>query len=225
MSRTTATYSGTASSTSRRRSPSPATCSGRGSSPAGACARWPRARALQPDRLPRRHRLALRYLVHRLGPSPLRLQAGGRRSRRRHPRRRRGVRRAPARGLRWLRTRRDEVPGAVPDRLQPAGVVDGRATRSCARCSASSPSAIISSSTLAGERRPARAARHPPDAGAGSTPLRADAQLEEPALARTRTAWFSLTDSGYARSILAGRRRAATRPRRPIPMRTISATA
>ncbi len=33
--------------------------------------------ALQPDRLPRRHRLAVRQLVHRLGPAPLRLQAGG----------------------------------------------------------------------------------------------------------------------------------------------------
>ena len=31
--------------------------------------------ALQPDRLPRRHRLAVRQLVHRLGPAPLRLQA------------------------------------------------------------------------------------------------------------------------------------------------------
>ena len=33
--------------------------------------------ALQPDRLPRRHGLALRQLVHRLGPAPLRLQGRG----------------------------------------------------------------------------------------------------------------------------------------------------
>ena len=32
---------------------------------------------LQPDRLPRRHGLAVRQLVHRLGPAPLRLQGGG----------------------------------------------------------------------------------------------------------------------------------------------------
>ena len=44
--------------------------------------------ALQPDRLPRRHRLALRLLVHRLGPAALRLQGGGSPDRRRDPRRR-----------------------------------------------------------------------------------------------------------------------------------------
>ena len=38
---------------------------------------------LQPDRLPRRHRLAVRQLVHRLGPAPLRLQGGGGADRRR----------------------------------------------------------------------------------------------------------------------------------------------
>ena len=32
---------------------------------------------VQPDRLPRRHGLAVRQLVHRLGPAPLRLQGGG----------------------------------------------------------------------------------------------------------------------------------------------------
>ena len=37
---------------------------------------------LQPDRLPRRHRLAVRQLVHRLGPAALRLQGGGGRDRR-----------------------------------------------------------------------------------------------------------------------------------------------
>ncbi len=39
--------------------------------------------ALQPDRLPRRHGLAVRQLVHRLGPAPLRLQGGGGADRRR----------------------------------------------------------------------------------------------------------------------------------------------
>ena len=33
--------------------------------------------ALQPHRLPRRHGLAVRQLVHRLGPAPVRLQGGG----------------------------------------------------------------------------------------------------------------------------------------------------
>ena len=61
---------------------------------------------LQPDRLPRRHRLAVRQLVHRLGPAPLRLQGGGGADRRRHPRRRRVLRRPAARGVRRLRARR-----------------------------------------------------------------------------------------------------------------------
>ena len=94
---------------------------------------------LQPDRLPRRHGLAVRQLVHRLGAAPLRLQGGGRADRGRHPRRRRVLRRPAARGVRRLRALGDEVPRAVPDRLQPAGVVDGRAAAaSCARCSGSS---------------------------------------------------------------------------------------
>ena len=44
--------------------------------------------AVQPDRLPRRHRLAVRLLVHRLGPAALRVQGGGRSDRCRDPRRR-----------------------------------------------------------------------------------------------------------------------------------------
>ena len=98
--------------------------------------------ALQPDRLPRRHRLAVRQLVHRLGPAPLRLQRGGGADRRRHPRRRRVLRRPPARGVRRLRARADQVPGAVPDRRaarRPGR--PGRRCSSCARCSASSRSA------------------------------------------------------------------------------------
>ena len=40
---------------------------------------------VQPDRLPRRHGVAVRQLVHRLGPAAVRLQGGGRGHRRRHP--------------------------------------------------------------------------------------------------------------------------------------------
>ena len=52
--------------------------------------------ALQPDRLPRRHGLAVRQLVRRVGPAALRLQGRGGPDRRRHPRRRRVLRRTPA---------------------------------------------------------------------------------------------------------------------------------
>ena len=61
---------------------------------------------LQPDRLPRRHGLAVRQLVHRLGPAPLRLQGGGGADRGRHPRRGRVLRRPAARGVRRLRRER-----------------------------------------------------------------------------------------------------------------------
>ena len=44
-----------------------------------------------------------------------------------HPRRGGVLRRPPARGVRRLRAHADEVPGPVPDGLQPAGVVDGHA--------------------------------------------------------------------------------------------------
>ena len=58
---------------------------------------------LQPDRVPRRHGLAVRQLVHRLGPAALRLQGGGRADRRRHPRRGRVLRRPAPGGVRRLR--------------------------------------------------------------------------------------------------------------------------
>ena len=74
-----------------------ATVLGLGSAHAGR-----RRGPLQPDRLPRGHHLALRQLVHRLGPAPLRLQGGGGAHRGRHPRRGRVLRRAAARGLRRL---------------------------------------------------------------------------------------------------------------------------
>ena len=70
------------------------------------CAHLGRGRGpLQPDRLPRRHRLALRQLVHRVGLAAVRLQGGGRADRRGNPRRGRVLRRSPARSLRRLRTR------------------------------------------------------------------------------------------------------------------------
>ena len=58
---------------------------------------------LQPDRLSPRHGLAVRQLVHRLGPAALRLQGGGRPDRGRHPRRGRGLRGPAAGGVRRLR--------------------------------------------------------------------------------------------------------------------------
>ena len=79
---------------------------------------------LQPDRLPRRHRLAVRQLLHRLGTAALRLQGGSRTHRCRDPRRCRVLRRSAPGGLRRLRAEPDQIPGSVPDRLQPPGVVD-----------------------------------------------------------------------------------------------------
>ena len=85
------------------------------------------------------------------------------RSRRRHPRRGRLLRRAPARGVRWLSAPADEVPGAVPDGVQPAGMVDRHAhapaaddagPRAQGRASRDGPGA-------AEPHRPPRAARHP----------------------------------------------------------------
>ena len=80
--------------------------------------------AVQPHRLPRGHGLALRQLLHRLGAAPLRLQGRGRQIAEgildaadfftgRLPEAFGGYDRAI-----------DQVPGAVPDGLQPAGVVD-----------------------------------------------------------------------------------------------------
>ena len=58
---------------------------------------------LQPDRLPPRHGLAVRQLVHRLGPAALRLQGGGGADRVGHPRRGRDLRGPAAGGVRRLR--------------------------------------------------------------------------------------------------------------------------
>ena len=86
-----------------------------------------RSRPLQPDRLSRRHRVAVRQLVHRLGTAALRLQGRGRADRVGDPRRGRVLRRPTARSIRRIPARRNEVPGAVPDRVQPASVVDRHA--------------------------------------------------------------------------------------------------
>ena len=80
-----------------------------------------------------------------------------------HPRCRRVLRRAPARGVRRLPAAADEVPGAVSDRVQPAGVVDGSAApppADDARARAvRRPSRRRS--RAAERHRPSGAARHP----------------------------------------------------------------
>ena len=81
---------------------------------------------VQPDRLPRRNGLAVRHLLRRLGIAALRLQGGGSAAGCRDPRRGDGVRRAPPGGVRGLRAGRDQVPGAVSDGMQSAGLVDRR---------------------------------------------------------------------------------------------------
>ena len=97
---------------------------------------------LQPGRLSPRHGLAVRQLVHRVGPAPVRLQGGGREDRGRHPRRRRGLRGPAAGGVRRLRPRRSRSTRSSTRR--PAARRPGRPARRCCccgRCSASSRSA------------------------------------------------------------------------------------
>ena len=188
--RTSATCCGAASSTSPRRRPW-------SRAPAGAAAvlRLGRAHAgrgrgpLQPDRLPRRHGLAVRQLVHRLGPAPLRLQGGGGADRRRHPRRGRVLRRPAAGGVRRLRPGADEVPGPVPDGVQPAGLVDGRAAapaaddarpRTARRPPGRRPGA-------AGGRSAASNCSTSPAAGAASTPSGAGASTSRRSSAGARS--------------------------------------
>ncbi len=81
-------------------------------------------RTLQSDRLPRRHGLAIRQFVHRLGVAPIRFQAGGSADCGRHPQRRCVLPRSSARGLWRLRAGVDQISGPVPHRLQPSGLVD-----------------------------------------------------------------------------------------------------
>ncbi len=60
-------------------------------------------RRVQPDRLPRRHRVAARQLADRLGPAPLRLPRGGRAGRAGHPGGRGVLRRSSPRSVRRIR--------------------------------------------------------------------------------------------------------------------------
>ena len=92
------------------------------------------------------------------------------------------LRRPAAGGLRRLRADGDEVPGAVPDRVQPAGLVDGHAAaaaaddarpRAARRPSRRRPGASP-------RHRPSRAARHP-------GPLGADRRLRTRPRGRRRT--------------------------------------
>ena len=127
---------------------------------------------VQPDRLPRRHGLAVRQLVHRLGSATLRLQGGGGADRGRHPRCRRGLQRAATGGLRRLRADGDEVSGAVPDRVQPAGLVDGHAAAAAA--DDARPRAARGPS----RRRPGASPRHRPSGAARHPgPLGTDRRL------------------------------------------------
>ncbi len=119
--------------------------------------------ALQPHRLPRRDGLALRQLVHRLGPATLRLQGRGGPDCRRYPRRGRVLPRPSARSVRRLPAGDDEVPGPVPDRVQPAGLVDRHAAPLAPhdarpRARRGSPDRRPGA---AQRHRPPRAARHP----------------------------------------------------------------
>ena len=88
---------------------------------------------VQPHRVPRRHRLAVRQLLHRLGTTPVRIQARGRAARLRHVRRRQVLRRPPTRSVRRIPTSQHGIPRPVPDRVQPAGLVNRGATTVPAR--------------------------------------------------------------------------------------------
>ena len=126
---------------------------------------------VQPDRLPRRHGVAVRQLVHRLGAAPVRVQGRGRLHRRRHPGGRRDLRRPAARGVRRLR--RAARPGTRCSTRPRAARRPGRPGRRCCCCapgSAWSPTATTSSSTR--RCRPGSATSNCwtcPAAGSGST--------------------------------------------------------
>ncbi|MEK8109570.1 hypothetical protein NKG94_43810 [Micromonospora sp. M12] len=84
-----------------------------------ACARSPRGGALQPDRLSQRHDLAVRQLVHRLGPAPLRLRRGGRDHRQRHPGLGHVLQRPVAGGVRRLPAELTKFPVEYPTACSP----------------------------------------------------------------------------------------------------------
>src|SRR5829696_534193 len=107
---------------------------------------------VQPDRLPRGDGLALRQLLHRLGPPQVRVQGRGRDDRGGHPRRVGLLRWAPARGVRRVRTLAHQIPGPVPDGVQPPGLVDG--------CAAPAPSDHARART---DRRPSGRRPRAPD--------------------------------------------------------------
>ena len=131
--RTTATCSGAASSTSRRRRPSPRHLMG-----PRLFSGWG-VRTLAEGEA--RYN-PIGYHVGTVWPFDNSFIAWGlrrygfkeeaARDRRRHPRRGRVLRRAPARGVRRLRARADEVSRPVPDGVQPAGVVDRHAAAAAA---------------------------------------------------------------------------------------------
>ena len=80
---------------------------------------------LQPDRLPRRHRLAARQLAHRRGPRRYGYREEAARLAPRILEAADVLRRPAAGGLRRLPAGGDALPGRVPDRLQPAGLGTG----------------------------------------------------------------------------------------------------
>ena len=111
--------------------------------------------------------MAVRQLVHRLGSAALRLQGRNGAHRRRYPRRRRALRGPPAGGVRRLRARADQVPRAVPDFVQSAGMVHRRAASvsahdAWARADRRTPDRRSGASAW---HRPSRTARHPRSLG------------------------------------------------------------
>ena len=170
--RTTATCSGAASSTSRRRRPSRATCS----APRLFSGWGVRTLAEGEGRYN-----PIGYHIGTVWPFDNSFIAWGlrrygfkdeaARDRRRHPRRCGVLRRPAAGGVRRLPARADEVSGAVPDRVQPAGVVDRDAAPAPPHdARARAATASTSSSTRRCRARSATSScSTSPAAGAGST--------------------------------------------------------
>ena len=120
--------------------------------------------ALQPDRLPRRHRLAVRQLVHRVGPAPLRLQGRGGRSRRGHPRgRRRSSTAACPRRSAATRGAMTKYPVQYPTACSPQAWSTGAPLLLLRTMLGLEPIGdhLVVDPALPSEHRPARAARHP----------------------------------------------------------------
>ena len=96
---------------------------------------------VQPDRLPRRHGLAARQLVHRLGSAPLRLQGRGGADLPRDARGGRAVRRPAARGVRRLPAPETTIRSSIRPRAARRPGRPARRCCSCARCWGSTPTA------------------------------------------------------------------------------------